>query len=375
MVPRSLPIASQPWDEEDDIQAPVPIAATALPAFRLVSSEDAVLLDCIAKKLQAMQRKEVSLAPSLATTLRGLDILLTEAPNGTQILPRRVNVAPNQGTRNETAEVMGVRKKGAKKRKNVDAYCGGETSGKSARADARVPKKPKITHLPESAPSFESEIPAVDQGFLDSAAAFDSVPQAPDSEETASSETPEMLLRRTLAMYNALFPPDAPRTTSSRPSPKPSPKRSGAEITAAKQQPSLQVAVQNNDNDRDNRPGHTSAVIGLVFNHLPPPHLLRHPAAAYPPSRAALFCRRRRRPLLRLSSSARFPQGMQYGQYNGGTSTSPYAPPPVPAPPGSEYPPAAAADWVPPPYGKEADGEATKYPPPLGPPPPGFDAT
>jgi hypothetical protein len=213
MVPRSLPIASQPWDEEDNIQAPVPTAATALPALRLVSSEDAVLLDCIAKKLQAMQRKEVSLAPSLATTLRGLDILLTEAPNGTQILPRGVNVAPNQGTRNETAEVMGVRKKGAKKRKNVEAYCGGETSGKSARADARVPKKPKITHLPESAPSFESEIPAVDQGFLDSAAAFDSVPQAPDSEETVSSETPEMLLRRTLTMYNALFPPDAPRTT------------------------------------------------------------------------------------------------------------------------------------------------------------------
>jgi hypothetical protein len=103
-----------------------------------------------------------------------------------------------------------------------------------------------------------------------------------------------------------------------------------------------------------------------------------------------------RPPLLPLSSSARFPHGMQYGHYNGGTGTSPYAPPPGPAPPGSEYPPAAAADWAPPPYVKEADGEAVKYPPvrvssllllpmdvyslinvrqPPGPPPPGFDAT
>jgi hypothetical protein len=149
---------------------------------------------------------EVSLAPSLATTLRGLESLLTEAPNRTQILPRHVNVTPNQGTRNETVEVMGVRKKGAKKHKNVDVYCGGETSGKSA----RVSKKPKITPLPEPAPSFKSEIPVVDQGFLENTAVFDSVPQAPDSEETVSSETPEMLLRRTLTMYNALFPPDAP---------------------------------------------------------------------------------------------------------------------------------------------------------------------
>ncbi|KAJ7711140.1 hypothetical protein B0H14DRAFT_2645911 [Mycena olivaceomarginata] len=156
-----------------------------------------------------MQQMEVSLVPLLATTLWGLDSLLTEAPNGTQILPRRVNVTPNQGTRNETVEVMGVRKKGAKKHKNVNMYCGGETSGKSA----HVSKKPKITPLPKPAPLFESEIPAVDQGFLENTATFDSVPQAPDSEETVSSETPEMLLQRTLTMYNALFPPDAPRTT------------------------------------------------------------------------------------------------------------------------------------------------------------------
>ncbi|KAJ7819848.1 hypothetical protein B0H14DRAFT_2835414, partial [Mycena olivaceomarginata] len=115
----------------------------------------------------------------------------------------------------------------------------------------------------------------------------------------------------------------------------------------------------------------------LVCVTLLPPPLLRHPAAAHSPSRAVLPCRGPgpRPPLLPLPSSARFLHGMQHGQYNGGTGTSPYAPPPGLAPPGSEYPPAAAADWAPPPYVKEADGEAAKYPPPPGPPPPGFDAT
>ncbi|KAJ7342586.1 hypothetical protein DFH08DRAFT_811665 [Mycena albidolilacea] len=130
-----------------------------------------------------------------------------------------VNVTLNQGTRNETVEVMGVRKKGAKKHKNVDVYCGGETSGKSA----CVSKKPKIIPLPEPAPLFESEIPAVDQGFLENTAAFDSVPQAPDSEEMVSSETPEMLLQTlaiiaTLATENLAFqlPPLVPPSSDTR---------------------------------------------------------------------------------------------------------------------------------------------------------------
>jgi hypothetical protein len=51
--------------------------------------------------------------------------------------------------------------------------------------------------------------------------------------------------------------------------------------------------------------------------------------------------------------SDRFPHGIQYGNR--------YAPPPITAGyvapvPGSEYPPAAAADYAPPPYVKDADG-------------------
>ncbi|KAJ7882549.1 hypothetical protein B0H14DRAFT_2703062, partial [Mycena olivaceomarginata] len=141
------------------------------------------------------------------------------------------------------------------------------------------------------------------------------------------------------------------------------------------------VAAQNKDNDCDNRPGHTSAVIGLVSSII---FLLltccgiqrrRLLQAARPYPAAAAAGPGPRPPLLRLSSSARFLHGMQYGQYNGGTGTIPYAPPPGPAPPGSEYPPAAAADWAPLPYLKEADGEAVKYPPLPRPPPLGFDAT
>ncbi|KAJ7767100.1 hypothetical protein B0H14DRAFT_2633116 [Mycena olivaceomarginata] len=69
------------------------------------------------------------------------------------------------------------------------------------------------------------------------------------------------------------------------------------------------------------------------------------------------------------SSSACFPHGMQYGQYKVGQAQARTHPRWAP-PPGSEYPPAAAADWAPPPYVKEADGEAAKYPPSPGPPPP-----
>ncbi|KAJ7863356.1 hypothetical protein B0H14DRAFT_2738971, partial [Mycena olivaceomarginata] len=146
------------------------------------------------------------------------------------------------------------------------------------------------------------------------------------------------------------------------------------------------VAAQNKDNDCDNRPGHTSAVNRPFLNFLTAIIFLlltccgiqrrRLLQAARPYPAAAAAGPGPRPPLLRLSSSARFLHGMQYGQYNGGTGTIPYAPPPGPAPPGSEYPPAAAADWAPLPYLKEADGEAVKYPPvPPRAPPLGFDAT
>ncbi|KAJ7935889.1 hypothetical protein B0H13DRAFT_2462871 [Mycena leptocephala] len=84
-------------------------------------------------------------------------------------------------------------------------------------------------------------------------------------------------------------------------------------------------------------------------------------------------------PTLPLTHSTRDPlsRGIRYGNL--------YAPPPITsahtaAPPGSEYPPAAAADYAPPPYVKDAKsgaplgGEVRHYPPPLGLPPPAIDA-
>ncbi|KAJ7882599.1 hypothetical protein B0H14DRAFT_2703384, partial [Mycena olivaceomarginata] len=135
------------------------------------------------------------------------------------------------------------------------------------------------------------------------------------------------------------------------------------------------------------RPGHTSAVIDLVLflKFLTAIILLliycgiqrrriRQAARPYPAGGSG--GQGHARPSsLPLSSSARFPHRMQYGRYNGSSGTSPYAPPPGPAPPGSDYPPTAVADWAAPPYVKEVDGEAAKYLLPPGPPPPGFDAT
>ncbi|KAF7360003.1 hypothetical protein MVEN_00727700 [Mycena venus] len=55
------------------------------------------------------------------------------------------------------------------------------------------------------------------------------------------------------------------------------------------------------------------------------------------------------------------------------TEAARMGPPPVPPPLGSEYPPATAADYAPPPYVKE-DVARKVYTPPPGPPPPGIDA-
>jgi hypothetical protein len=217
VVPRSLPIASQPWDEADDVQSrafvlPTPIAQP-VPA---VSQEDTTLLDYIVKKLQLMQRTKASLTEPLASSLRQLDTTLTDVTNGSDVLPRTVTkVAPNQGTWNDTAEVMGAKRKGAKKRKNTDAYCGGQSSGKSAHPDARVGKKAKTAAVSEPAPSTTALTDSFEAGDLDLAdGPTDAVPQELATRAKEATESPEMLLRQALALYNTMFPPDAPRTTS-----------------------------------------------------------------------------------------------------------------------------------------------------------------
>ncbi|KAF8217570.1 hypothetical protein K438DRAFT_1952461 [Mycena galopus ATCC 62051] len=74
-------------------------------------------------------------------------------------------------------------------------------------------------------------------------------------------------------------------------------------------------------------------------------------------------------PMLPLTSSSRFPHGMQYG-----TPPTSYGPPPGPAPPGTEYPSANAAEFAPPPYVKEDSSASKAYAPPPGPPPHGIDS-
>ncbi|KAJ7725155.1 hypothetical protein B0H14DRAFT_2641355 [Mycena olivaceomarginata] len=126
-------------------------------------------------------------------------------------------------------------------------------------------------------------------------------------------------------------------------------------------------------NDRDNRPGTPPPLLALscqsssssssvaysggVFAKLRGPNLPSPPPSQGHARPSSPF-------VLRV-----LPAWNAIRPIQGGTGTSPYAPPPGPMPPGSEYPPAAAADWAPPPYVKEADGEAAKYPPSPGPPP------
>jgi hypothetical protein len=55
------------------------------------------------------------------------------------LLPKALNVPPNQHSWPETAAVMAAKPK-TKRRTNTDAYGGGERSGKKAKPDARAPK-------------------------------------------------------------------------------------------------------------------------------------------------------------------------------------------------------------------------------------------
>ncbi|KAK7013804.1 hypothetical protein R3P38DRAFT_3362725 [Favolaschia claudopus] len=165
-----------------------------------------------------------SLTAPLADSLRDLDTTLTAVSTGAEILPRRVKVAPNRGTWNDTAEVMGVKKKGAKKRKHLDAYAGGQASGKSARNDARTAKKARVAdpamEMPEETLSDEAPLGFEEGFFSDLATPDGGLDQWPVGEPVASEppeaaqKSPETLLRETFAIYNAMFPPNVPQQTS-----------------------------------------------------------------------------------------------------------------------------------------------------------------
>ncbi|KAJ6542164.1 hypothetical protein DFH09DRAFT_1041288, partial [Mycena vulgaris] len=141
VVPRSLPVASQPWDEVEEVPQTARLSnphSAPAPVARAVTQDDAHLLQAILNKLHLLERSRVTLPEPLTTSLRVLDGALGDTTNGAEILPRTVQkVASNQGTASETASVMGTQRKGAKKRKNVDPYGAGQASGKSAKDDAR----------------------------------------------------------------------------------------------------------------------------------------------------------------------------------------------------------------------------------------------
>jgi hypothetical protein len=135
VLPRSLPLALQPWDQADPLPHTNQLSiSNSAPAISLaVTQEDAHLLQIISK-LQFIQRSNVTLPKSLTTSLQVLDGALADATKGAEILPRTAieKVASNQGTASETASVMGTQRKGAKKRKQVDPYGAGQASGKLA---------------------------------------------------------------------------------------------------------------------------------------------------------------------------------------------------------------------------------------------------
>ncbi|KAJ7858386.1 hypothetical protein B0H14DRAFT_2577797 [Mycena olivaceomarginata] len=172
-----------------------------------------------------MQRNKATLPQPLANSLRELDTSLTDATNRADILPKTVTkIAPNQGTWNETAEVMGVKRKGAKKRRNTDGYCGGESSGKAAHPDARVAKKPRtVSSAPASPPAPASlaneDTPfdgGVDTQYLDAPVATEMM-LPPD--DAASLQSAEAALRQALGLYNQMFPPVSPDTSTDTPRP------------------------------------------------------------------------------------------------------------------------------------------------------------
>ncbi|KAF8170860.1 hypothetical protein K438DRAFT_1773536 [Mycena galopus ATCC 62051] len=242
VVPRSLPVASQPWDEDIIASVEQSLAPTAptrgssqpVPA---VNQEDAMLLHYIVNKLQFTQRSKATLSQPLTTSLRALDGALADATNGAEVLPPTVkNIASNQGTRNETEQVMGSRRKGGKKRKITDGYAGGQSSGKLAHPDARTAKKPKTAAPTPSGPSetraslddipssfqadnLDGDLDGDFEGLTDGLLPVDhdtTPPSPPPSVVSLQEaiESPMQVLLKSIAIHNTMYPLHIPQTTS-----------------------------------------------------------------------------------------------------------------------------------------------------------------
>jgi hypothetical protein len=73
----------------------------------------------------------------LTPVLLNLEVGLDQAQPA--LLPKKLNVPPNQHSWPETAAVMAAKPK-TKRKTNLDPYGGGERSGKKAKPDARMPR-------------------------------------------------------------------------------------------------------------------------------------------------------------------------------------------------------------------------------------------
>ncbi|KAF8184355.1 hypothetical protein K438DRAFT_1766433 [Mycena galopus ATCC 62051] len=244
VVPRSLPVASQPWDEDIIASVEQSLAPTAptrgssqpVPA---VNQEDAMLLllHYIVNKLQFIQRSKATLSQPLTTSLRALDDALADTTNGAEVLPPTVkNIASNQGTRNETEQVMGSRRKGGKKRKITDGYAGGQSSGKLAHPDARTAKKPRTAAPAPSGPSetraslddipssfqadnLDGDLDGDFEGLTDGLLPVDhdTTPPIPPPSVVSlqeAIESPMQVLLKSIAIHNTMYPLHIPQTTS-----------------------------------------------------------------------------------------------------------------------------------------------------------------
>ncbi|KAJ6492591.1 hypothetical protein DFH09DRAFT_1338333 [Mycena vulgaris] len=106
VVSRSLPIASQPWDDHDNqtdytpiLASPTSILPHAIPAVS-GSQNTLLLLQLIVNKLQFLQRnQQLALPQPLTDSLRHLDNDLAGATRGAEILPKIGKKLPPNGRR------------------------------------------------------------------------------------------------------------------------------------------------------------------------------------------------------------------------------------------------------------------------------------
>ncbi|KAJ6613807.1 hypothetical protein B0H10DRAFT_1951202 [Mycena sp. CBHHK59/15] len=182
-------------------------------------------------QLQHLKRSKATPSAMLTESLRTLDNTLNETVGDIMTLPQTQKVAPNKHTATEFTEVMGVRRKGAKKRTHTDPYAGGQGSGKQAQPDARQPKKPRLSapvastsagtmatvEVSSSPPSADKVLFHTDSSHAGGYEELDQpdlnchldsdVPTSPTSLQAVDSPPPEaQLLLKALALYTSMFP-------------------------------------------------------------------------------------------------------------------------------------------------------------------------